>query len=122
MGSPLKTVEPPYFFAPFVLQEMKLQAFPEIEIIEVAETELEPPYRVIIHNDHVTPMDFVVNVLKSVFYLSKEKAVNVMFTAHVYGTAYVQTLARSEAEKRINEAYFAARAEGYPLRFSMEPE
>mgnify|MGYP003497771695 CR=1 FL=1 len=42
---------------------MHSQIFPEIQIIEETETELEPLYRVIIHNDPVTPMDFVVHVL-----------------------------------------------------------
>jgi hypothetical protein len=36
--------------------------------------------------------------------------------------AYVQTLPKNEAEKRINKAHFAAGLEGYPLHFSMEPE
>jgi ATP-dependent Clp protease adapter protein ClpS len=45
-----------------------------------------------------------------------------MFTAHVYGTAYVQTLSKSEAEKRINKAHADAGNAGYPLRFTMEPE
>jgi ATP-dependent Clp protease adaptor protein ClpS len=101
---------------------MKLQTLPEIEIIEETETELEPLYRIIIHNDNVTPMDFVVQVLKNHFYLSNDKAADIMFTAHVYGTAYVQTLAKSEAEKRINKAHFEANNAGYPLHFSMEPE
>ena len=103
---------------------MKLEVAPEIEIIEEQEeeTELEPLYRVIIHNDDVTPMDFVVHVLKTIFYLSNPKAAEIMLTAHVYGTAYVQTLPKTEAEKRINKAHFAAGLEGYPLRFSMEPE
>ena len=101
---------------------MKLQILPEIQIIEEVETELEPLYRVIIHNDHVTPMDFVVQVLKTLFYLSNPRAADIMFTAHVYGDAYVQTLARSEAEKRINKAHFEADNAGYPLHFSMEPE
>lgn len=95
---------------------------PDIEIIEETETELEPLYRVIIHNDDVTPMDFVVQVLKTIFYLSNDKAAQIMFTAHYYGTAYVQTLAKSEAEKRINKAHFQANNAGYPLKFSMEPE
>lgn len=95
---------------------------PEIEIIEETETELEPLYRVIIHNDHVTPMDFVVHVLKTVFYLANDRAAEIMFTAHYYGTAYVQTLAKSEAEKRVSKAHFEANNAGYPLKFTMEPE
>jgi ATP-dependent Clp protease adaptor protein ClpS len=88
---------------------MKADLVPEIEIIEEQEeeTELEPLYRVIIHNDSITPMDFVVDI---------------MLTAHVYGSAYVQTLARSEAERRIHKAHAEASNAGYPLHFSMEPE
>jgi ATP-dependent Clp protease adaptor protein ClpS len=101
-----------------------VQVAPEIQIIEEQEeeTELEPLYRVLIHNDHVTPMDFVVQILTSTFYLSNDKALDIMMTAHITGIAYVQTLPRSEAEKRINKAHFAAGLEGYPLHFSMEPE
>ena len=98
------------------------QIIPDIEIIEETETELEPLYRVIIHNDQITPMDFVVHVLKNHFYLSNNKAADIMFTAHVYGTAYVQTLAKSEAEKRINKAHADAGNAGYPLSFTLEPE
>jgi len=103
---------------------MQTQTLPEIEIIEeqAEQTELEPLFRVIIHNDDVTPMDFVVQILKTIFFLSNDRAADVMLTAHVTGLAYVQTLAKSEAEKRINKAHFAAGLEGYPLRFSMEPE
>lgn len=103
---------------------MKLQIAPEIQIIgeQQDETELEPLYRVIIHNDDVTPMDFVVHILKTIFYLSNNRAAEIMFTAHFSGIAYVQTLPKSEAEKRIQKAHFAAGLEGYPLHFSMEPE
>lgn len=103
---------------------MKTAVAPEIQIIEEQEeeTELEPLYRVIIHNDHVTPMDFVVHVLKTFFYLSNPKAAEIMITAHFSGMAYVQSLPKSEAEKRINKAHFAAGLEGYPLHFSMESE
>jgi len=67
-------------------------------------------------------MDFVVQILKKDFYLSNNRAADIMFTAHVYGSAYVQTLGKSEAEKRINRAHADANNAGYPLRFSMEPE
>lgn len=101
---------------------MVAHIIPDIQVVEETETELEPFYRVIIHNDNVTPMDFVVHVLKNHFYLSNNKAADIMFAAHVYGTAYVQTLAKSEAEKRINKAHADANNAGYPLKFTMEPE
>ena len=101
---------------------MNLQITPEIEIIEETETELEPLYRVIIHNDDVTPMDFVVHILTTIFVLAQPDAVEVMLVAHYKGAAYVQTLPKTEAEKRINKAHFAAGLEGHPLHFSMEPE
>ncbi len=86
------------------------------------ETEREPLYRVIIHNDDVTPMEFVTHILVTVFYLPSENAQTVMYTAHLNGSAYVQTLPKAEARKRINKAHFAARLQNYPLEFSMEPE
>jgi ATP-dependent Clp protease adaptor protein ClpS len=92
------------------------------EFVAVPEVELEPLYRVIIHNDDVTPMDFVVHVLQSIFMVSPPDAVNIMFEAHYSGTAYVQTLPKAEAQARIGKAHFAAGLEGYPLHFSMEPE
>jgi ATP-dependent Clp protease adaptor protein ClpS len=101
---------------------MNLQITPAIEIIEKTKTELEPLCRIIIHNDDVTPMDFVVHMLTTIFYLGTPTAADIMLKAHITGTAYVQTVARSEAERRVNKAHFAAKLEGYPLQFSIEPE
>ncbi len=86
------------------------------------QTAFEPLYRVIIHNDNVTPMNFVVSVLERIFFLDSSEAVHVMYAAHTGGAAYVQTLPKAEAQGRINRAHFAARMEGYPLQFTMEPE
>ncbi|MCC6299221.1 MAG: ATP-dependent Clp protease adaptor ClpS [Anaerolineales bacterium] len=97
-------------------------ALPEIEILEESATETEPLFKVIIHNDNVTPMDFVVHILKTIFYLGNDRASEIMLTAHINGNAYVQTLAKSEAEKRIAKAHFESNNAGYPLQFSMEPE
>ncbi len=90
--------------------------------VEEQETELEPLYWVIIHNDDVTPMDFVVHILESIFFVDRPSAITIMYTAHFSGSAYVQILPKSEAQNRIGRAHFAAGLEGYPLHFSMEPE
>lgn len=97
-------------------------ADPKVEPIPIQETELEPLYRVIIHNDDVTPMDFVVLILARIFFIQGKAAVDIMLTAHFTGAAYVQTLPKTEAQNRIARAQFAAGIEGYPLRFTMEPE
>jgi len=108
-----------------------MTAFPQIEYPEIEEdtqeltkeeTAEEPLYRVIVHNDDVTPMDFVVTILQRVFFISYPMATEIMLIAHFRGGAYVQTLPKSEAQKRIGKAQFAAGLEGYPLKFSMEPE
>ena len=83
---------------------------------------LEPPWRVIIHNDDVTPMDFVINVLVNIFRLPGEIATHVMLTAHVNGMAHVCTRPRREAQTLVNKAHFAARLEDYPLTFTLEPD
>ncbi len=101
---------------------MKLQAqtVPQIKPLPVRETELM--YWVIIHNDDVTPMDFVVHILHNIFQIDGLAAVHIMFTAHYNGEAYVQCLPKAEAQNRVNRAHFAAGIEGYPLHFSLEPE
>jgi len=96
------------------------ETHPEIDTDR--ETAEEPPYKIIIHNDDVTPMDFVVHVLRHIFLLSAPRALHVMYEAHFNGSAYVQTCTKSEAVKRVASASFAAGMEGYPLRFTIEPE
>lgn len=101
-----------------------VETTPEIheDVDEQQETAEEPLYRVIIHNDDVTPMDFVVYVLRQIFLLSGLQAIQVMYAAHHHGLAYVQTLPKIEAQRRVHRAHFAAALEGYPLHFSIERE
>jgi ATP-dependent Clp protease adaptor protein ClpS len=83
---------------------------------------LEPPWRVFVHNDDVTPYDFVLVILQRIFELNPLVAEHVTYVAHTSGIAYVTTLPKSEAEKRVGKAHFAASLEGYPLTFTIEPE
>ncbi len=101
---------------------MNSHALPEIQIIEETDTDLESLYSVIIHNDDVTPMDFVVEVLKQIFFLGNDRAAEIMLAAHIKGSAYVQTLPRIESEKRVQHAHQAAGMQGYPLTFTIERE
>lgn len=99
---------------------MEAQILPKID--EETESDLEPQYHIIIHNDNVTPMDFVVKVLTRIFHLGVDRASQVMMTAHIKGSAYVQTLPKPQAEERLQKAHAAARAKRYPLCFTMEAE
>lgn len=94
----------------------------DTEYVVVSDDELERPYRVIIENDDVTPMDFVVLVLTVIFEISAEQAVQVMLTAHHEGRAHVVTLPFAEAQRRVYAAVSSAREAGYPLSFYLEPE
>jgi ATP-dependent Clp protease adaptor protein ClpS len=94
----------------------------DLEFVVMDEEELERPYRVIIHNDDVTTFEFVINILATVFELSYIKAVRIAFEAHYRGSCYVCTLPLEEAKRKVFQAQFAARQEGFPLTFSIEPE
>ena len=89
---------------------------------EQEQTDESPLYRVMIHNDDVTPMDFVVRILATTFLIPNPNAAYITYTAHLNGMAYVQSLPKPEARLRINKAHFAARLKGFPLHFTMEPE
>ena len=93
-----------------------------VEYIVASEEDLERPYRVIIENDDVTPMEFVVLVLLSIFDLDIDRAERVMLEAHNKGHAYVVSLPFEDAQQRVYHAHSTARAAGYPLSFYLEPE
>ncbi|MBP7693030.1 MAG: ATP-dependent Clp protease adaptor ClpS [Anaerolineales bacterium] len=78
--------------------------------------------KVLVHNDDVTPYDFVLLILRQVFSLSPSQAERVTLRAHVTGLAYVMTLPLEEAKHRVGRAHGLARQAGFPLAFTIEPE
>jgi ATP-dependent Clp protease adaptor protein ClpS len=94
----------------------------EVTVTPDEEVLLDPPYRVLLHNDDVTPYDFVIHVLQSVFNFALLKAVAVTQRAHITGVAYVATFPLEQAKYLVGQAHGAARAEGYPLTFTIEAE
>lgn len=77
---------------------------------------------ILIHNDDVTPFDYVMATLGDVFMLSEEMAEHIAWTAHMKGTAVVVVRPRPEAELLAGVAQQRARFEGYPLTFTLENE
>lgn len=94
----------------------------DIEFVVMDEEELERPYRVIIHNDHVTTFEFVIAVLVTIFELPANRAIEVTYEAHTKGNAYVTTLPLEEAKSKVYKAQYAARENGFPLTFTIELE
>src|ERR1700730_2460483 len=87
-----------------------------------AKTERAPLYKVILLNDDFTPREFVVEVLKAVFHMNKERAYHVMLTAHQRGVCVIAVYTRDVAETKAKEATELGREKGYPLFFTTEPE
>ncbi|ESW82232.1 ATP-dependent Clp protease ClpS [Mesorhizobium sp. LSJC268A00] len=85
-------------------------------------TERPKLYKVILINDDFTPREFVVTVLKGEFKLSEDQANRVMITAHRLGVCVVAVFTRDVAETKATRAVDAAKAKGYPLLFTTEPE
>lgn len=84
--------------------------------------ELEKQAKVLVHNDNVTPYDFVIAILLRFFPLTGPEAEHVTWTAHTTGVALVVVLPLTDAQRRVGKAHFAASLEGYPLTFTIEPE
>jgi len=92
-------------------------------IRERQRTELREPrrYRVIIHNDDFTTMEFVVKVLMQVFFKSEAEAEALMLQVHHGDKATVGTYSYDVAVSKARKATEMAREEGFPLRLTVEP-
>lgn len=78
-------------------------------------------YKVLLHNDDYTTMDFVVMVLVRVFHKSEADAVAVMLQVHQKGVGVAGVYSYEVAEARISKVARLAKEQQFPLRCSMEP-
>lgn len=94
------------------------------QIRERQKTNLREPrrYKVIIHNDDFTTMEFVVMILKEVFFLSEENAQALMLQVHHSDKAVVGIYTYDIALSKAQKATKMARENGFPLRLTVEPE
>ena len=90
---------------------------------EIDEELDEPPlYRVLLHNDDYTTMQFVVEILMVVFNKSMEAATRIMLNVHQKGVGLCGIYPFEIAETKVNTVENLARENGHPLKCSMERE
>ncbi len=79
-------------------------------------------YRVLLHNDDFTPMDFVVRLLQTVFRRSESEATTIMLHVHNRGVGVAGVYTHEIAETKVAQVHMLARQSECPLMASMEPE
>jgi len=84
--------------------------------------EKPPLFKVLLHNDDYTTMDFVVMVLKAVFHKNEEDAFKIMLAVHNAGIGVAGVYPFEIAEAKVNRATDMARANEFPLLCTLEQE
>jgi ATP-dependent Clp protease adaptor protein ClpS len=79
-------------------------------------------YKVLLHNDDYTTMDFVVQVLVKFFRKSQTEATQIMLSVHHQGVGVCGTFPFEVAETKVMQVCEFAKSHGYPLKCTMEPE
>lgn len=79
-------------------------------------------YRVLLHNDDYTPMEFVVYLLEKFFNKDREQATRIMLHVHQKGIGVCGVYTREVAETKVTQVMDTARRNEHPLKCTMEKE
>ena len=79
-------------------------------------------YRVLLHNDDYTPMDFVVRLLQTVFHRTESDSTAIMLHVHHHGVGVAGVYTHEIAETKVAQVHMLARQNDCPLMASIEPE
>jgi ATP-dependent Clp protease adaptor protein ClpS len=95
----------------------------EVASIEKEEikTKKPPKYKVLMHNDDYTSMEFVVHVLKRFFLKTQGEAESIMLKIHHEGLAVCGIFTHEVAESKTVKVNRYSRSKGHPLKCSVEP-
>jgi ATP-dependent Clp protease adaptor protein ClpS len=93
------------------------------DLAQDSETDLDEPgmYRVILHNDHYTTMDFVVEVLTKIFQKTAAEATKIMLDVHRKGQGICGLYTYDLAVTKVSQVHQMAKRHNFPLKCSYEP-
>ena len=77
-------------------------------------------YKVLLHNDDYTTMDFVVQILELVFSKAPAEAMQIMLSVHRSGIGVCGVYTAEVAETKVAMVHHLAHEHNYPLKCSME--
>jgi ATP-dependent Clp protease adaptor protein ClpS len=94
----------------------------EGEVLEKTRPKADRPrlYHVLLHNDDYTTMQFVMEVLETIFHKSPAEAFRIMMHVHTRGQGLCGAYPYDVAETKVALVHDTARENGFPLRASME--
>jgi ATP-dependent Clp protease adaptor protein ClpS len=94
------------------------------ELLERTKQETRKPdlFKVLLLNDDYTTMDFVVEILETVFHKQPAEAFRIMMMVHTQGKGLCGLYPHEVAETKVETVVERAREQGFPLRAAMEPE
>lgn len=96
----------------------------EDEVKTKQEKKIDEParYKVLLHNDDYTTMEYVVSILCRIFHKSFPEARAIMWRVHKTGIGICGTYTKEVAETKVKQVKMDARSAGYPLNCTMEKE
>ncbi len=96
----------------------------DLEILEKPAPEVKQPdmFKVVLHNDDYTTMEFVVEILEGIFHKSPVEAHGIMLKVHTEGKGTAGVYPYEVAETKVEMVHEQARVNGFPLRATTEPD